>query len=68
MPTLLRQKRIERKLTIAELSHELRLNASSIGSVERRQLVAGMDLRKALCSFFGIDEREAFDGGSGLAV
>jgi ribosome-binding protein aMBF1 (putative translation factor) len=54
-----------KKLSIAELSHELRVNASALGSVERRQMVPSRRVRDLLCAFFGT---EGLFGSDGLAM
>jgi hypothetical protein len=52
---------------ISGLCHQLRLNVTALSLAERRKLAPSPRVKKEVCAFFGISEREAFDG-DGLAV
>ena len=65
--TRLREMRQSKDLMVIELAFATRIHPSQLSAIERRKLAASARVREALCSFFGISEREAFDEG-GLAV
>jgi ribosome-binding protein aMBF1 (putative translation factor) len=65
--TKIRELREKQGLSISGLSHQLRVNATTLSLAERRKLAPSLKFRKEVCAFFGIPEQQAFDGG-GLAV
>lgn len=65
--TKIRALRQARGLSIAEFSHEARVNPSVISVVERRRGVASRRVQEAVAAFFGIPQDEAFDG-EGMAL
>lgn len=65
--TVLKELRQSRGLSIAAMSFETRVNATTLSLLERRKVAPSPRVREAVSVFLGIPETQAFDG-DGLAV
>lgn len=65
--TLVKELRQKRGLSIAAMSFETRVNATTLSLLERRKVVPSSRVREAVSSFLGISDTQAFDG-EGFAV
>jgi hypothetical protein len=59
--------RQSKDLMVIELAFATRIHPSQLSAIERRKLAASTRVKEALCSFFCVSEKEAFDE-DGLAV
>ena len=59
--------REEHGLSIIGLSHELRVNPSTISMSERRRLAPSKNFRAAISGYFKVPDKKLF-GADGLAI
>ena len=62
-----RRLRIERGMSIAGMSHEIKANPTVLSMAERRRLTPSKRVREAVSNFFAVPEGELF-GNDGLAI
>jgi putative transcriptional regulator len=57
-----RERRLARELSQAELAHAVRVSRQTINSIETGKYVPSLPLALALARFFGVPVEEMFDG------
>ena len=66
--TRLQKLRQERGITAFQLSVATGIHPGNVSKVENAKMVPSGPMKLAFVSFYGVDEKELFDAGTGLAA